>query len=292
MLSQIKSMSLLGLNGYIVTVEIDVSNGLPVWDIVGLPNISVKESKQRVRSALKNIGIITPSRRVTINLSPAHLRKEGSHFDLPIAIGILCNFNMVSRKILNDSLLIGELSLDGSLNKINGILPICLEAKKHGIKRIFIPYENRNEASIVSGLEVYPASSLLEIINHLNGTQEIEKLSNTTLSDFSNFNFSLDYSEIKGQELAKRALEIAAAGNHNCLLIGPPGSGKTMLASRLPSILPDLSFEEILEVTKIHSIAGLLQEENSILSNRPFRTPHHTITPSALVGGGKIPQPR
>ena len=292
MLSQVKSMCLLGLTGYLVTVQVDISNGLPMWDIVGLPDTSVRESKQRVHAALKNIGMALPSRKITINLAPAHLRKEGSYFDLPIAIGILNNFNQVSEKYLSDSLFIGELSLDGSLNKMNGVLPICLEAKKLGIKRIFLPYENRNEISVVNELEVYPANSLLEVIEHLNDSHKLIDFSNT----FQNISFPscfpFDYSEVKGQENAKRALEIAAAGNHNCLLIGPPGAGKSMLAKRLPSILPDLCFEEMLEVTKIHSIAGLLPQNDSIITTRPFRAPHYTITQTALVGGGKVPKPR
>jgi len=279
-------MSLLGLNGYLVHVEVDISSGLPSWDIVGLPDTSIKESKQRVRAALKNIGMDLPSRKITINLAPANLKKEGSFLDLPIAIGILCNFKKISQQQLNETVFIGELSLDGSLNPINGVLPICIEALKLGIKKIFLPYENRHEAGVVKGLEIYPAKSILEIIEHLNGFQKLQLFQTNLENLISTQHFSLlDFADVKGQEHAKRALEIAAAGGHNCLLIGSPGTGKTMLAKRLPSILPDLTFEEALEITKIHSIVGILS--NSFITTRPFRAPHHTISKAALIGGRK-----
>lgn len=282
-------MSLLGINGHLVNVQVDISSGLPSWDIVGLPDISIKESKQRIRAALKNIGVDIPSRKVIINLAPADLKKEGSIFDLPIAIGILCDLKIVPSKNLNSYIFIGELSLDGTLNKINGILPMCIEAYKLGIKKIIIPYENRYEAAIIKGLEIYPAKSIEDVINHFNATKQIELFNVPLENIFSKSQkHQIDFSDVKGQDHIKRALEIAAAGGHNCLLIGSPGSGKTMMAKRLPTILPDLTFEESLEATKIHSISGALLSNQPLLINRPFRSPHHTISKAALVGRWQI----
>ena len=288
-LAQIKSMSLVGVDGHLINVQVDVSSGLPSWDIVGLPDISIKESKQRVRAALKNIGINLPSRKIIINLAPANLKKEGAFFDLPIAIGILYDLNIISHQSLEDYVFIGELSLDGKLNKINGILPMCIEAQKLGIKKAIVPYENRQEAAIVKGLDIYPALSIIDVINHLNDTQTLKKFESNIEEIFSTQkNYELDFSDVKGQENIKRALEIAAAGAHNCLLIGSPGSGKTMMAQRLPSILPDLTFQESLEITKIHSIAGMLPDSKALITDRPFRSPHHSISRAALVGGRSI----
>ena len=292
MLSIVKSMSLEGLDGYLVEVQVDVSAGIPSWNVVGLPDTSVKEAKERVTTAIKNTGFDVLSRKIVVNLAPADIKKEGSFFDLPIAIGILmCNENIESAN-LTDTILIGELSLDGKLNKINGILPMCIEAKKLGIKEVILPIENAQEAAVVEGLKIIGAKYLGEVIEYLNKKISISPTNidlNKILENQNNYSF--DFSEVKGQENIKRALEIAAAGGHNCLLIGAPGSGKTMLATRLPSILPDLTFEESLETTKIHSVAGKLEKESSLIVTRPFRAPHHTISSISMIGGGRIPKP-
>lgn len=285
MLIGVKSMSLNGIDGYLVDVQVDVSNGLPSWDMVGLPDASVKESKERVRAAIKNSGHYMQSQKIVINLAPASTKKEGSFFDLPIAVGILCDMEIINSSFIQDYVFIGELSLDGKLNKINGILPMCIEALNLGIKKIIIPYDNRFEAGIVKDIQVYPAQNLNEVIEHLNGINMINQFitpSEEVLKE--NNSYKIDFSEVKGQENVKRALEIAAAGSHNCLLIGSPGSGKTMLSRRISTILPNLSFQESLEITKIHSIAGVLPSNKALVSSRPFRSPHHTISSSALTG--------
>lgn len=295
MLAIVKSMALKGLDGYLVSIQVDISNGMPCFDIVGLPDISVKEAKERVKTAIKNTGIHLNSKKIVINLAPANTRKEGSKFDLPIALGILIASGEITNKYLNqfleDTIFIGELSLNGKVEKVNGILSSIIEAKKLGILRVVIPKENAKEASIIEGIEVLPISHLSEIIEYLNGDGYIEKLQ-TQIIDLKNKSlYQFDFSEVKGQENAKRALEIAAAGGHNCILIGCPGTGKTMLAQRIPSILPDITMEEALEVTKIYSVTGMISKENPLITNRPFRSPHHNITATSLVGGGKIPKP-
>ena len=285
-------MSLIGLEGYLVNIEIDVSAGIPCWDIVGLPDASVKEAKERVRTAIKNSGYDMQSRKIVVNLSPADIKKEGSFFDLPIAIGILACSGNINKKSIEDTIFIGELSLDGKINKVNGVLPMCIEAKKLGIKRVILPIENTKEAAVVKEIEVIGAKSLIEVVNFLNYRIHIESTKFDLEKLFHNREAEiLDFSEVKGQENIKRALEIAAAGGHNCLLIGSPGSGKTMLARRVPSILPDLTFEESLETTKIHSIAGILEKNVALITKRPFRSPHHTVSSISLIGGGRIPKP-
>ena len=292
MLSIVKSIALHGLQGYLVNIQVDVSSGMPSFEIVGLPDTSIKESKERVKTAIRNSTFEFLSRKIVVNLAPASTRKEGSIFDLPIAIGILIASNIISNVSLDDTIFMGELSLDGSIEPIKGTLPICIEAKRLGIKRIILPKSNFNEASIITDIEIIPVSSLSEVINYLNGQILISKTENIDFISNINSSYGFDFSEVKGQENVKRALEISAAGGHNCLLIGSPGSGKTMLARRLPSILPDLTFEEALEITKIHSISGLLSEDSPFIFTRPFRSPHHTITETSLVGGGRIPRPR
>lgn len=274
MLSIVKSMALIGLDGYLVSVQVDVSSGMPCFEVVGLPDKSIRESRERVKTAIKNSGIQILSKKIIINLAPANTKKEGSMFDLPMAIGILIATQNIKNKSLNqilkNTIFIGELSLDGKLNKVSGILPICIEAKKLGIKQIVLPKENQKEASIVNGINILPANNLIEVISFLNNNLELNKKTLTPFNLKNNFIYDIDFSEVKGQENVKRALEISAAGGHNCLLIGCPGSGKTMIANRLPTILPDMTFEESLEVTKIHSIAGILSSDTPLITRKTF----------------------
>ena len=291
MLSQVNSTALLGIDGYIVNVEADISNGLPSFDIVGLPDAAVKESKERIRAAIKNSGLTMPSKRITVNLAPADVKKEGAHFDLPIAVGILAASEQLSTPP-ESSIFLGELSLNGDLRRINGVLPMVISAYQRGIKTVYLPQENACEAAVIEGICVYGVKSLRELVLHLTNQSplkphkvEVDGLLKTRQKS------NLDFKDVKGQAFVKRALEIAAAGGHNILLIGPPGSGKTMLAQRLPSILPDMSFAESLEVTKVHSIAGLLSDKSPLTTERPFRHPHHNISSVGLSGGGSNPKP-
>ena len=292
MIAKIISGALIGIDGYIINVEVDMSQGLPGIDIVGLPDSAVKESKERVKTAIKNTNYSLPARRITINLAPADIRKEGPVFDLPIAVGLLVCMGVIDYKKISDVFIIGELSLDGTIRPVNGILPMVYSAFKNNIKKCIVPLDNANEAAILEDMQVIGVKNLGELILHLmqKPLEPIKNDFNNIFDDTPEFN-DLDFSDVKGQESAKRAIEIAAAGNHNILMIGPPGSGKTMLAKRIPGILPNLSFKESIDVTKIYSVSGLLANKNILITKRPFREPHHTISYSALIGGGRIPKP-
>jgi len=293
MLSKVKSSGLKGIDGFIIDVETDISNGIPTFELVGLGDIAVKEAKERVRAALKNSGYDFPVRRITVNLAPANLRKEGSALDLPIAIGILTATGQIKNSLVDNYMFIGELSLDGEIKGVNGVLSMALCAFKEGIKNILLPLENADEAAVVEAINVFPVRNLDEVVFHLNKQKSIDRyiIDVKGLFNIKDEFFNNDFSEVRGQENVKRVLEITAAGSHNCLLIGASGSGKTMLARRLPSILPPLTFDEALQVTRIHSIAGILPPKTPLLTTRPFRSPHHAISPTGLIGGGKYPKP-
>lgn len=284
-------MGLFGMDSYMVQVEADLSQGLPRFDIVGLPDAAISEAKNRVRSAIKNTGFAFPVSRITVNLAPADTRKEGSVYDLPILMALL----KAGRQINFDSdnmAFIGEVALDGLVRRVDGALPMVITAAKNGIKTVFVPTENAAEGSVVQGIEVIPVRSVEQLIKHLRSEETIAPAKFDDFRDsYAPDEFAPDFRDVRGQAEVKRALEIAAAGGHNIIMVGPPGSGKSMLAKRLPSILPDMTFEESLETTKLYSVAGALPEGVSLMTQRPFRSPHHTVSPAGLSGGGTIPRP-
>ena len=291
--AKIFSASTLGVKAHLVEVEVDLSLGLMNFFIVGLPDIAIKESRRRIQTALQNSGVKIPERKITVNLAPAGLKKEGTLFDLPIAVGILLAGNLIKLKqdFLNETVFLGELSLDGSIRSVSGVLPIAHDLRKNKKSRIIVPEANAFEAALINDIEVIAVKNLPDLVNYLRGELKISPTVKTRHSINLKDNFSdLDFSQVKGQHQAKRALQICAAGRHNILFIGPPGSGKTMLAKRLQTIMPDLEFSEILEASKIYSITGKLDQELLKLG-RPFRSPHHTITEAGLIGGGSTPQP-
>ena len=292
MIAKINSIGLVGMQGYNLCAETDVGAGLPLWEIVGLPDNAVKESKERIRAAVRHSGMVVPNKRIVVNLAPASIKKEGAYLDLPIALGILIGSEQIIPKAKEAFACFGELSLDGRLRPVSGALPMAIAAYRNGIQTLYLPKENAAEAAVVSGLTVYGVQTLNELKEHLEGKNpltpeyvDIDALFARAAEQ------GADFSEVKGQHSAKRAIEVAAAGGHNVLLIGPPGAGKTMLAQRIPSILPDMSFDEALEVTQIHSVAGKLKSGQPMVLCRPFRSPHHTVSAVGLTGGGQMPKP-
>ena len=292
MLVKVFGSAIHGVSAQTITIEVNVDQGVG-YHLVGLPDNAIKESSHRISAALKHVGHKLPGKKITINMAPADLRKEGSAYDLSIAIGILAASDKILAENLDEYIIMGELSLDGGLQPIKGVLPIAIKAREEGFKGIILPKQNTQEAAIVNNLDVYGVENIKEVIDFFNGERDLEKTEIDTRKEFQNKinEFPYDFSEVKGQETAKRAMEVAAAGGHNIILVGPPGSGKTMLAKRVPSILPPLTMKEALETTKIHSVAGKMGSNTSLMTVRPFRSPHHTISDVALVGGGAYPQP-
>ena len=288
MLSRIRSFSVSGVGGFEIAVEVYISGGLPGFEIVGLPDTAVKEARERVRAAIKNTGFRFPPSRLTVNLAPADRKKAGTLYDLPILIGILAAQGEIKQP-QDDCAFLGELALDGTLRRISGALPMAIAAERSGVKKLFLPAENASEAAFAEGVEVFGVESVGELISHLRGEKELSPAEAPVLTAED---LALpDFADVKGQESVRRALEVAAAGGHNVLLVGPPGSGKSMMARRLPSILPDMSREEMIEATEIHSVAGLTGKKNPIVCTRPFRSPHHTVSGPGLSGGGTVPRP-
>lgn len=289
MYAKVKSLGVFGLDAFGVTVECDISSGLPRFDLVGLPDAVVKESRERVRASVKNSHLDFPVSRITVNIAPADIKKEGSVYDLPVFIAILKASGQLKGDTDNFAF-VGELSLDGEIRSVNGVLPMLIKARDCGIKAVFIPWENELEGSVLDGIEVLPVKNIYEVMKHISG---VEKIAPCYSNEFSQkkTEYSIDFSDVKGQQEAKRALEISAAGGHNCLMIGPPGAGKSMLAKRLPTILPDMSFQEKLETTKVYSIAGRIPKGTALINERPFRAPHYTVSAQALTGGGTAIKP-
>ncbi|MBN2038177.1 MAG: YifB family Mg chelatase-like AAA ATPase [Chitinispirillaceae bacterium] len=292
MLSRLRSMAVIGIEAIEIVIEADISEMLPSFTLVGLPDNAVRESRERVMSAIKNCSFEFPSRKVTINMAPADVRKEGSAFDLPIAIGLLEASGQIRLEHTDEYIILGELSLDGGVKKIKGMLSMAIGARDKGVRGMIIPRENAMEAAVAEGVRIYPVTTLAEALDFLQGRRAIEPYRTDLASLFNRArHYPIDFHDVKGQEHIKRALLVAAAGGHNIMMIGPPGSGKTMLSRRLPTILPDLTLDEALETTKIHSVAGILENDTPLLATRPFRSPHHTISDAGLIGGGSYPRP-
>lgn len=290
MFSLLKTCTLEGLKGHIIDVETDISRGMPRFSIVGLPDTAVKESTERAKSAVRNSNLEFPLGKITTNLAPANLKKDGTQIDLAIALGILASSGQLNMESASQYIFLGELSLDGRVNRVDGALPMVISCREKGFKKFIVSEKNKKECAVISDVEIYPVKNLNEVVDFMDGKTKIDRFAMDSYEINEKEENDLDFADMKGQEMLKRALEISAAGSHNLLMLGPPGSGKTMAAKRLPSILPRLTFEEAIEVTKIYSVSGLIKEEG-LITKRPFRSPHHTASSASLIGGGKVPKP-